>query len=288
MEPVNESNIENINSVSHAQQQTPIPVKICTINENNDVQEFKLKIQSQSELSSLIKSTFGYLLWRATMDDKTQKPSTHYDIISMILNTKNHKFYLAKIFELTLKSFVESLKNNTACEKETNQYKFVLYILGIVSNLTAFKIGSVFFSETEEGRKVVKEICRLVSAVDPSRYHIKRMAYVSLYNLALEVESRNIFRDDQLLSMMRNDIVCNPCKAFYNNEIQILAMKLLWILSDPKKIDTTMYDIIVKSIEKKDLEQLTGTPEIKLWARNICINLFCRPLTNKEDTNDQM
>lgn len=86
------------------------------------------------------------------------------------LTLKKIKIFQGKIIKMVniittvLSSFIETYNNNMLSVK-TYERKFILNILGIIANLTTQKAGCYFFSQENDGIKVIDLIIFLVICV---------------------------------------------------------------------------------------------------------------------------
>lgn len=73
-----------------------------------------------------------------------------------------------------LSSFIKSYEYKQMPSIKTNETQFVLQILRILANLTTIKSGCHFFSQVQDGIKIINLIVTLVLCTPPSINILKK------------------------------------------------------------------------------------------------------------------
>ncbi|XP_050436299.1 uncharacterized protein LOC126843042 [Adelges cooleyi] len=232
--------------------------------------ELRSQIKRQTEFCTLVGSTIGYFLWKAT-----QKP----DIVHMILR-EDKCARLTQMIVHVLKSFNETYR--VIPTADTNEVRFVLSVIGLVANLSTTDAGREMFSNTENGNKVVKLIICILSRIpSPSGNHlkkyfilwIKRVSYAALYSISIHPNASSLMENINLIRTLNEEITTTADKEDVP-DLRLFALKLLKSLT--RNVDTiSMYNILENNITLSEIFNLTAAVDSETvnTARELLDNL---------------
>ncbi|XP_050440019.1 uncharacterized protein LOC126845407 [Adelges cooleyi] len=225
-------------------------------------EEIRSQIQRQAEFCTLIGSTIGDFLWKAT-----HKP----DVIQMILE-QDKCARMSQMIEHVLRSFYETYR--VIPTADTDEVRFVLSVIGLVANLSTTDAGRKMFSNSENGNKVVKLIvCILCRLKSPSGNRLKKVSYAALYNISIHPTASSLMENINLIRTLNEEIKITADKEDVP-DLRLFALKLLSSLTH-NVCTRSMYNLLEKNITESDILCLTAAvdSETEKTARQLLENL---------------
>ncbi|KAK7597983.1 hypothetical protein V9T40_014939 [Parthenolecanium corni] len=165
-------------------------------NLRNELKDVKNTLFIQSSYTASLGATLCTLLWRACGDKL---------IASDLLKQRKLVDFL-KMIPDSLRSFFQSFGENLPSVK-SQEYQFILSMIGIITNLTAVSEGRQFLTECKEGYQIIQELLEMVSDIPKSGIHIHRTIMMVLYNVSLDERGTQIISNDpRILSLLMKNI----------------------------------------------------------------------------------
>ncbi|XP_032667112.1 heat shock factor 2-binding protein-like [Odontomachus brunneus] len=207
-----------------------------------EIRHLKDQVLSQSIYCATLGAVLGNLTWRASRFPQT------IDAWLSTLQSKLEEFL--SIVYGTFSAFVNTYK--TSLPPTSNvEYKFIIGLLGIVTNLSASPEGREFLITNSSGKEFVLEIIKLIPELPPSSGSspLKRLILMVLYNVSMNKTGLQYLLASRVGDPLSH---CLRDKSSME-ETQLLCLRVLqsitYDLTEPKYIQDLTAAIPIDMIE---------------------------------------
>ncbi|XP_058466687.1 uncharacterized protein LOC131439552 isoform X1 [Malaya genurostris] len=220
--------------------------------------ETRDQVVRQSESVSWIGSIMGAMLW---------KTCKQHESVKALIGTESLKEFLG-MANCVLSSFVIRQSNsNVLLSAESEDYKFVASLCGILTNLAAFPEGRAHLATEADGLILANNLLHAIQLFQmPEGRLLKRMSLTFVYNICLEPSGIRFVLDDE--NRLRSVV---DCLSPVNSEDVLtvaVSLAIMLIKAAPEfQIKSMIAHLIPKAIVKNMIN--TNNQQLKEAAAHL-------------------